>query len=141
MGSLESKVHGMSAREELPFLKSRARALSVRLDRLNLRIIALQQGSGTPLSVAVVDTEKCLGCGVCERACPIGAISVKEVASVNPERCIGCGRCICECPQGAIRLYPATLHREGRPRRGHALRRERPIRPVRTGHRVALKRQ
>jgi ferredoxin len=110
----------VSATEELLFLKLRAQALILRLDRLNRRLGSLQQGEGASLSVAVVDPQKCLGCGLCEKACPVGTVSVNEAASVEPELCIGCGRCISQCPQGAIQLRPASLPREGRPR--HSLR-------------------
>jgi len=46
----------------------------------------------------VID-EKCKGCMLCFRSCPVGAISgsKKEVHSVNTDKCIKCGTCIELC--------------------------------------------
>jgi len=59
--------------------------------------------------VAVVDEERCRGCGRCEEACEFGAIRVIEraerlVAKVNEAVCKGCGACSVRCPTGAVRV-------------------------------------
>jgi ferredoxin len=116
---LESKAERkpVTLREELPLLKARAQAMEARLDRINRRIREMKQGTGIPSSIAVIDSGKCLGCGRCETACPVRAISLEKTAFVNPARCIGCGRCVAECRQGAIRLQPVSFSREVKPER------------------------
>ncbi len=58
-------------------------------------------------SVAVVETARCAGCGLCEAVCPFHAIEVdveKQVSVVNPALCKGCGACVASCRNGAIHL-------------------------------------
>jgi len=53
---------------------------------------------------AKIDEDTCTGCGACESACPVDAISVDDVAVVDEETCIDCGACVDECPVEAITL-------------------------------------
>jgi len=51
-----------------------------------------------------IDKNKCVGCGICVRECPVDAISMKEErAVIDMEKCIRCGKCHDICPQEAVR--------------------------------------
>jgi heterodisulfide reductase subunit A len=62
----------------------------------------------TPAQVAASDPDVCIGCGVCQAACPQLAINLTTGAAahamVNPNVCRGCGICAAECPTGAMQL-------------------------------------
>ena len=49
-------------------------------------------------------TDKCVGCGLCKRNCPVGAISgsLKEKHVIDTNICIKCGACKASCKPGAI---------------------------------------
>lgn len=61
---------------------------------------------------AVVDPERCTGCGFCADVCRLGAITVhpatgvgsRPVAVVDRLSCEGCGVCRHVCPSGAVDL-------------------------------------
>jgi len=53
---------------------------------------------------AVVDEDKCAGCGVCVDICPQGAIKMDGVAKIDTDKCTGCGICVRRCPRSAISL-------------------------------------
>ena len=48
--------------------------------------------------------DKCKGCTLCARKCPVAAISgsVKEAHTIDVSKCIKCGVCISNCKFGAI---------------------------------------
>ncbi len=59
--------------------------------------------------VAQVDTDKCIWCGECLKACPYGAIEKtifedREVAKVMASLCKGAGPCVPVCPHDAIAI-------------------------------------
>lgn len=45
--------------------------------------------------------EKCNGCGICARECPVGSITVLEKNAVIDEKCTSCGVCIKVCNREA----------------------------------------
>ncbi len=51
-----------------------------------------------------VVADKCKGCTLCAKNCPVGAIEgkVKEVHTIDTDKCIKCGVCMSKCKFGAI---------------------------------------
>ena len=61
-------------------------------------------GECKALAKITIDPEKCKGCGICKRQCPVNAITgePKIAHKINPSICIKCGACIEKCPFKAI---------------------------------------
>ena len=69
--------------------------------------------------MAVVDPEKCDGCGECLGACAYegalvlhdsrGGNGTRPVAEINGALCKGCGACVAACPKEAIELKGWTV--------------------------------
>ncbi len=51
-----------------------------------------------------IEADKCKGCTLCARKCPVGAISgaVKEAHTIDTSKCIKCGVCMDSCKFNAI---------------------------------------
>ena len=56
------------------------------------------------LAKIVIDSEKCRGCDICKKVCPVGAISGEpgKVHTIDQSKCIKCRSCMQKCPFKAI---------------------------------------
>ncbi len=64
-------------------------------------------------TIAHVNEELCVGCGLCSNLCPYEAVEIqvkegKRVSQVNEALCKGCGTCVAACASGAMDQYGFT---------------------------------
>ena len=61
-------------------------------------------GLCTDLLEFIILDDKCTGCTLCKRVCPVDCIigERKETHAIDQERCIKCGACVEKCPFNAI---------------------------------------
>lgn len=67
-------------------------------------------GVGQPLTVAVIDESRCIGCTLCLPACPVDAIvgAAKRMHTVITSHCTGCDLCLPPCPMDCISMVPVA---------------------------------
>jgi heterodisulfide reductase subunit A len=71
-----------------------------------------------PCVSAFIDEDLCRGCGLCEYACPYGAIEIVETdkgpkAKVTEVSCKGCGVCAATCYRRALKIRHFTNEQIG----------------------------
>jgi len=73
----------------------------------------------TPVNARVVNPEKCVGCRICQRACPWGMTSFDEEAqkATKCHLCAGNPECVQACPVGALQYIPWIDTTEDEPAR------------------------
>jgi ferredoxin len=111
--ALQNQKYGTMPGNDIEILRRKVQSLEARVVSLRARITQIDQGDTALQFCALVDEEKCVGCGVCLYTCPIGAVSLEEVARIDASLCIGCGRCVEKCPQMAISLCPVECFQKG----------------------------
>lgn len=88
---------------------SRAVFVDADVDAANLHLLTRPERLTTAPFVggklAVVDGDRCTGCGACTAGCRFGAMEDGRVETVA---CEGCGLCAIVCPEGAVRLVART---------------------------------
>jgi len=62
-----------------------------------------------------VDPERCTQCGLCEKLCPVGAVTRPAGTPQFSRDCIACMRCFSYCPAEAIRLRNSSKYVPYRP--------------------------
>ncbi len=56
-------------------------------------------------AVKAVCSAGCIGCGICQKVCPVAAAKVTDhLARIDHALCIGCGACAAKCPVKVIEI-------------------------------------
>lgn len=59
-----------------------------------------------------IDNDRCTACGLCETACPFGAVQILENCAHITDDCTLCGTCATVCPAGAIAIRRKSISKE-----------------------------
>ena len=66
----------------------------------------MSSGECSALVTYSIDHDKCTGCSLCARKCPVDAISgqIKSPYTIDSEICIKCGDCYKVCRFDAVKI-------------------------------------
>jgi MinD superfamily P-loop ATPase len=86
------------------------------VDAANLELVLrperIETHDFTGGSVAIIDLERCQGCGICDQVCRFDAvIATPDGYRIDPIACDGCAACAFQCPEEAIHMEPQTAGR------------------------------
>ena len=57
----------------------------------------------------VIDVDRCILCGMCDRSCSTDCITVDKQNrfwEIQPYQCVQCGYCVTVCPKGCLSMNP-----------------------------------
>jgi Na+-translocating ferredoxin:NAD+ oxidoreductase subunit B len=77
--------------------------------------LSAEHGTESPMAVALIDENWCIGCTLCIKACPTDAIvgSNKRMHTVLPQYCTGCDLCLPVCPVDCISMHSVSGEHTG----------------------------
>jgi MinD superfamily P-loop ATPase len=86
------------------------------VDAANLELVLqprlLEQHEFMGGSKAVIDPDKCEGCGLCAQVCRFNAVQIQDDQyRIDLVACDGCAACVYQCPEQAIRMEPQMAGR------------------------------
>ncbi len=59
-----------------------------------------------------INAEKCIGCGLCVKLCPMKNLSIKNNKAVSTDRCTLCYRCFSHCPTQALTILGKKVYEQ-----------------------------
>jgi ferredoxin len=109
------------AEKALPFIERAAidikagKTISIREDmrgHKSFSAIAPLFNAATVSAKKFTVNDDCIGCGTCERLCPMNNIRITERKPVWGKNCMNCMACISACPKKAINYGTKTVNRQ-----------------------------
>ncbi|WKY42952.1 EFR1 family ferrodoxin [Eubacteriaceae bacterium ES2] len=101
-------------KREIPEATEEDRKLHANVARMNKFIPSFNNGKQIKV------TKKCVGCGICEKVCPVGNFFMKDdVAKRTQKTCEFCLACAHNCPQKAIKMKIRDKNPNARYRNEH----------------------
>ena len=59
-----------------------------------------------------IHKEKCVGCGICEKLCPMKNLMIEDGKAVSRNRCTLCYRCFSHCPAKALTILGRKVYKQ-----------------------------